>query len=155
MDAIDADFQSRIDEGMELMAEEVEWSFRMYASKELNSSKDAYLKALNVTAVDRTVVVEFSGSNDRNNGLANAVEFGSQRFDLKPGFLRNGEKRYAMVPIKPKGVLVGHRRLASLDEPGWIHPGIKPRNLRDKVMADVDDHIASEVFDRVFGSVKI
>lgn len=163
IEAIDRDFKRRIEEGMEMMAEEAEWAFRRHAASKLHSSKDAYLSALHVSTVGSTIVIDFSASDKRNNSIANAVEFGSEPFDLKPGFL-TGNKTSRNIPIKPQGNFIGYRRVSAFSgKDTWIHkrPGTwKPSTtpqppIRETVMDELDKTVTKEIFDRVFGSVKI
>ncbi len=139
-DALFAYIEDTIDGGLEKLAEEVEWQWRIKAGETLNKSKDKYLEGLKVEVGSEGVEVSL------NNWLGVAVESGSTEFDLKPGFLQGAASR--VIPLeKETGTPIF--RTVSIDSNGWIHPGIEARAIHKQIENDMDN-IVNETFKNLF-----
>jgi len=136
------------DEAIDELAEEVEFEWRRTVASHLHSSRDAYFKGMSVERVGDEVQMRLDGD------LAVAVETGSQKFDLKPGFLKG--RTSANIPLfgnRPPNI--DRFRRAPAKTANWIHPGVEPHNLIDKVQVKLEEGLVEEVFTRVLGRIKI
>lgn len=136
-----------LQKGWDKLRVEVEKKWKAQASTTLDSSEDAYLKGLTVTGSGMEIDVRLTG------GLPVAVEQGSQRFDLKPGFLANHSSRVIPLHIKgkskPKFVL-----LSGMQHPGWWHPGIQARAIHKQIF-DRTPQMVDNIFTPLVSRVKV
>ena len=142
--------EERMDEYIDELVEEVEWAWRRIAasSSKLRSTKQVYLEAIRVERYNREIVLSL------DNSLASAVEQGSQKFNLKPGFL--GNRPYRVIPLVDAGTNnVTRFRTVSTGSSGWNHPGIKPANITEEVLNEVETQLSGEVFSRVLSRMKL
>ena len=147
-EGLDEEIQSKVDDAMDRLGEEVEWEWRRIAARDLAQSKDEYLNGMSVEVIDGQIIMKVTGP------LAIAVEGGSEKFDLKPGFLKG--KTSATIPLfgnRPPNI-DRLRTVPSKTKP-WIHPGIKARNLIDKVTDKVEEQLLDEVFNGIIGRTTI
>src|SRR5688500_13749318 len=82
VDKLEMNIIAMFEEGMDKLAEEMEWVWRQKAAATLKTSKDEYLKNLTVTNDKESITFSLEGF------LPTAVETGTEGFDLKPGFLK-------------------------------------------------------------------
>ena len=108
------------------VSDELEKIWRDKAGQQLHTSKQAYLDGLSFHTSGDEVQVTVDG------GLATAVETGSERFDLKPGFLGSATSR--VIPIG------GGFKTVSAKSDGWWHPGIQARDIGTQVIDELEDH---------------
>lgn len=148
--ALEQEIKEKIESGMDELLEEIEWTWRMKASSELNTSKQAYLDGLNFEKNGTDIDINISG------GLAVAIESGSEKFNLKPGFLKNGKMGglYNTIPIMINGVQQYRTVRPGQQKTPWDHPGIQARSFGDKVKVEMDDMV-DKVFSKLFNRVNI
>ncbi len=153
-DELESEFDGVIDEGLDTLAEEIEWSWREKAAKKLRESKEEYLDGLSVERIGNDIQGKLTGP------LAVAVETGAKSFDLKPGFLGNrlsriipmGEYKGGDGPVVPQ---IGRFRTVSVGSSGWIHPGWEPRAIHEEIQEEIDDTLADKVFGSLVDQIKI
>lgn len=138
--------QKTIDTGLDEVAEELEFEWRRLVATELHQSRDEYFKGMSVERVGTSVEMNLTGA------LATAVEGGSDRFDLKPGFLKG--KTSANIPLFGNRPPAQDRfRRAPAKTAPWLHPGVKSMNLMSKAQEKVTDEVVDQVFERLLGKV--
>lgn len=137
------EISQQIEESLDEIAEEIEWSWRRHAANKLKESKDEYLNSLKVSRVGTTIEVSL------NSKLAFYIENGSSAFDLKPGFLKG--KLHRIIPMKNPLRF----RTVSIRSSGWKHPGIKAREIHKDVMLDFEQEILPQVMDKLMSNIKI
>lgn len=135
-----------VDEFLDELRDEVEWTWRRLAAPALNSSRREYLDNLSVTREGDDIVMSLTGD------LATAVETGQQSFDLKPGFLKGA--KYRVIPLVSDRGPVKFRTVSHTSK-GWKHPGITPRNIIPSVQNELQSGLIGEVFSRVLSRSKI
>lgn len=140
---ISDELAEKIEENLDEVTEEIEWSWRKHASKKLKESKEEYLKSLKITRSGNTIQAELSSP------LAVHVEVGSNYFDLKPGFLKTRLSR--IIPMKNPLRF----RTVSLGKRGWKHPGIRAREIHKDVMYDFENEILPQAMDKLMANLKI
>lgn len=155
IDQVEEALEDIIYEGMDELAETIEWEIRTLAAKGLHDTRQVYLDALTVDVHEDSFQIEL------DHPLATAVESGSDPFDMKPGFLRGRTTRKLMLT----GRLGKNRQPATVPRPAvvpfsqynppWWHPGIKARNFITKTVDDVEDIHAPEVFNDIISRVKV
>lgn len=143
-DEIADELEDAFDEGMSAVSEEIEWETRRLASNTLEESLSTYLEGLSIETYGSEIQVNLEGE------LATAVEGGSDRFDLKPGYLGNALSR--IIPLTGREPLRFRTAPYSSNSPPWYHPGIKPRRLIDKAIGKVFESDMDRIFDEKFRS---
>ena len=140
----------RVDVALDELTEEVEWQWRMLASRstELKSTKEKYLDAIEVKREGDEIILSLT------DPLAASMEAGSGPYDLKPGFLRG--KQFRIIPLVSPGTdnVTGFRTLTQ-GSAGWVHPGHKARKIVDQVTAELEATVVVEVLAKVFSRTKI
>jgi hypothetical protein len=139
------EFERVINEGLEILAEEIEWEIRRKAAGELNESRQAYLDGLSVLYTGGKIEVVVDG------GLAVAVESGSKPHDISAGsrfqktvWFKPPNRHFRNVSGKP-----------TVTGKNWIHPGIKAHDFIGKVADDVENRLAGDIFDEVIQRIKV
>ncbi len=135
---------------MDELTEEVEWAWRRLAAAEssLKSTKSIYLKAIDVKRDG------FSIDLSLTDELASSLENGQESYDLKPGFLQN--RKFRVIPLVDSGTdNVTRFRTVTPNSAGWKHPGLHPRKLTEKVLAEMENNLAGEVLERVMSRSKL
>lgn len=145
LDRLASAVSEAIMDGMEELAEEIEWEIRRRASGELNESRSAYLDGLSVLESGGKISVVLDG------GLAVAIEQGSKPHDTSQGsrfqktiWYKPAPRHFRFVSGKP-----------TVTGKNWIHPGIKPHDFIGKVAEDVENRIAGDIFSAAIDRIKI
>lgn len=156
IDHVEEALENIIYEGMDLLAEEMEWEIRHLAANDLYDSRDAYLNSLSVDAYEDSIQFQLS------HPLATAVESGSEPFDMIPGFLRGTGKPTRLLKLtgrldKFKNPAGPRKKMVPFSsfKPPWRHPGIKARNFITNTANDVEDIYAPRVFTRLVENLRI
>lgn len=135
-----------IKQGMEKLAEDVEWAWRKKAAEVLHTSRQEYLDGLRVDHNDGDIQVSLSG------WLPVALETGFPSFDMHSTLLADGSAS-KVIPIRtPDGVPIF--RTISVGSPGWIHPGFDKRGIGEDIQEDLPGMI-DEAFKNVFPKVTV
>jgi hypothetical protein len=110
-------------------------------------------------ALQREDAIEYPVDGDPLHGrvvartpLAEQVEKGRARWDMRPGLLAGPASRptkyggrYNIIPLRGNGG-VKFRTVSSRSPAGsWIHPGFSPLHIVDSVVAAVREDIAEDV----------
>lgn len=105
-----------------------EQKIRSLAEDKLNSTRQEYLDAVNVSMVNYLLVVEL----DEDNWLANAVESGADPFNMKQTHLKSPKARWSK-PDKKTGVRYKYMRIPMGKKVG-ANPGTeKGKALQKKI----------------------
>lgn len=151
-DNLQEKFEAAVEEGVEEWAEEIEWSWRAKAASTLTQSRESYLKAISVERVGATEIVSTLTSGDSQKwNLPRAIEFGSDSYDLKKGFLQG--RQYRVIPMGYP--TINRFRTVSQFSSGWQHPGFEPRGLLEEVQEEMEGGKIDEIFGRTMGRIKI
>lgn len=146
--------------GLRNLAESAFRFWKDEAGRTFHQTLRDYRQALDMKKVDQeTYEITLHHSDSRTNFLVIALETGYPSFDLKPGLLKSRSadrfsafhktnpggiksKKYVDVPfrtatrggqlVKTQGKPNKWRRVHP-GSGGWMHPGFKARNLREKV----------------------
>ena len=154
VDQVEEALEDIIYEGMDELAEELEWEVRTMAAKELGDTKQVYMDSLSVDVYDDSFQFEL------DHPLAVAVEGGSDPFNMIPGFLQGRKSRVLRLtgrfdkhkqPAGPRYRTVPYSKY----KPPWRHPGIKARGFITKVTNDVEDVHAPRVFNDLIARMKV
>jgi hypothetical protein len=133
------------------IAEQVEKVWRADVAAQLVTTRSAYEQELSFERTPHGVTATV-GRNDGLFSLGVRVE-GGQRgpFDLKPGYLHGNPWKYG--PRTDRGTII-FRKLGPRTIPidtawpnkhkQWMHPGIKARDIKARVMADFRSRIGPE-----------
>jgi len=130
-------------QGSAALAKEVERVWREKAQSVLDSSLTEYMDGLIVRADVDGVEATLSG------WLPVALESGAQRFDMKPGLLKNRTSR--VIPMHD-----GEFRTVSKTSPpsSWWHPGFEAYDIHEEVFKETEDMIA-KAYTPAFSRIKI
>lgn len=147
IDKIIDSIEKEIHNGMSAFSSEIEKSWREKAESSLHTSKKKYLDSLSVEVVGEGARVTL------DSPLATYIETGSERFDLKPGFLGSGIKK--IIPIDDGDGPVKFRTVGKNSPQGsWWHPGIQARAMHKQVEAEIPE-ITKKVFGNLISKIKV
>ena len=151
IDELEREFQKAVEEGMNELSEEVEWEWRTQAAQKLDTSRDEYLKALSFTKQKDSVEVTLDG------WVANMVELGHQRFNMKPGLLKGNLWR--VIPLgKPKGSKGFSKVSINSPADSWIWEEIKHKGgvqIHKSVQEAVDTKHVPRIFKQIMEKIKL
>ena len=136
---------AEIQRGLHKWREAIKKFYVEEASKELGASRTKYLAGLSSRMLDDGIEITISG------WLPTALESGSDRFDLKPGFLQG--RAHRVIPVgAPDDVRF---RTVSTNSPAhtWWHPGIQARNISGRVK-ERSVVAAQQIFGDLFARIK-
>ena len=116
------------------------------AGRRLKSSRLAYQNSIEWSAdIHDRVSIGLTSGTDRENKLANAVETGFAKFDMKPGLLAGRD--YRVIPLNVNRNIVFRNpkvfRVVSTKSPSnsWIHPGFDGVDIADTVVDQLNEVI--------------
>lgn len=132
------DLEEIVQEGLDELMEEIEWSWRQKAAMTLDTSREEYLKGISVERTGDEIQVTLDG------WLPVAVETGCEPFAMKPGLL--GSALFRVIPMGKPKASKGFATV-SINSTGWWHPGIQARSIATQV----EDEMES-LFDKVFAN---
>jgi hypothetical protein len=161
LDKIENRFKETMEDGLDELAEEVEWFWRQKASETLVESKDKYLKDFSIERVGGEVQVVLKG-------MAAAMEGGSGPQNLGQTF---GLGKIIPMGFPPavgsahfhQGRVMPRFRTVSNNSP-WMHKGITPGvsgsrptgiSISERVQTEMDERIVDEVFTKVFNRIEV
>jgi hypothetical protein len=131
-------FNKILSEGVDAMAEEIEWRWRQKASSTLKTSREEYLKGISVEVHNGTIQCNLDG------WLPVAVETGCEQFDMKPGLLAG--RIFRNIPMnKP---FTHFKRLSTFSK-GWNFPGLQARGILKQVEDELEE-ITEKSLDHLF-----
>jgi len=130
-------------QGLEAFRSAIQQTWWDAASESLDSTLQTYMSGLTVTVAN-------DGIEATLNGWMPVVrEVGSDKFDMKPGLLKNRSSR--VIPMHDGGF-----RTVSTTSPAssWWHPGFEAKNINDEVFKKTDELLAQS-FGKAFDRVKV
>ena len=139
--------QAKLQSAMNRIGRDTKNFWKSEAGRRLKTSRKDYMAAIEWESdLTKGVVIGLTGGTPRENYLANAVESGAPKRDMKPGFLEGKVKGYARIPINDAGFIHGRAtevRTVSVKSPAnsWHHPEIEARNLVDAVVDELHNTI--------------
>lgn len=140
---IGSSFDAAYAEGMRNFKTEITRIWNEKAAASLDTTTQAYMSGLSVQVVSDGVEATLSG------WLPVALETGAQRFDMKPGLLRDRQSRVIKMHD-------GEFRTVSQMSPAhsWWHPGFKPKSIHEEVFAETEA-AAEKAFTAAFDRIKV
>ena len=124
VERLEKEVQKEIEDGLNELAIEIRNIWQQKASSKLNSTYDEYIRNLFVERQGTEVVATIYGA------LPVAIEQGSSRFDLKPGFL--GSSVFRIV-----GIGLNKFRTVQSQSNKWWHPGIQAKAFHEQVQNEI------------------
>lgn len=139
---VEADFEREIATRMIQFRDELWRLWRDKVNDKFTAeTRNRYLAELQATIVHDGVEFQIEG------WLPTALEYGSERFDMKPGLLAGRSHR--VIRLRNGNF----RTVSSTSKPeSWWHPGIQAADIREQVKAEapaISERVFSGIFDRL------
>lgn len=145
VEKLEAAVDEALQSGWDKLRDEIDKKWRAAAKSTLDESEAAYLKGLTVSGSGMEIDVRLTGD------FPVALEQGSSRFDLKPGFLKNLDHR--IIPIGKKGAKPKFRIVRSTS-PGWWHPGIQAKSIHKQIFSQMP-RIVNDILTPLLSRIKV
>lgn len=168
--------KERLPEALEKISLEAYNFWYAEAGRRLNTTRDLYQDAIE-RYVDDTGFELTLGANleGRERFLVNALEFGLDRFDMKPGLLKKAQTNtgirgawarmkgtskpgfhaYRIIPIEDPNTGQKVFRTVSVNSPpsSWIHPGLDGIHIRVDLYHELDQNLIPKYMGELIDSL--
>lgn len=149
-DKFEEEMEKEIDQGLQQFTDRIEEIWRDKAEKMLKTTKNEYLKGLQVEKTSEGASATLSGF------LPVALEKGTPSWDMKKTHL--GDALFKIIPIgakKSENIPPKDFAIMSQNSPlnSWIHPGFKGINIGEEIKSEVPE-IVDEIFGPLLKKVK-